>query len=336
MPTPITFPNITANQLYCQYSDVENLIGSTVAFKNLDESVVTNKILSSQEYINNGTHKKFSPFRVLEAYDGSGTNKIVLKNSPLIVLNSVNIYYQYPMPQVRLCNDWEYITDRNTGTVTFPLSNVGSPFFYPYAFNFFRGSRNVTVDAMYGFTEVVFGEVLTTTNNLTYSFADNCVSYGQNTTYDTTMSPQLYPLIYINGVLVKNNTYELINAHWQYDEMNLVYVIDANSNGIASVTFNEPQLGNVITADYPYWYIKADIVEACAKKAALELLTSFGTSLYSTDDDTISAADGVQLRNNKITYISGPWATTINRWQSDVDKIIKNNKAIQVPFGMNY
>jgi len=342
MLTPIQFPVLPQNQPYCTSTDVGNLIGNTIGFQNADSTTIQSAINQATAYIERETQKKFSPYRSKVRYDGNGTTKMVLKNSPIIAINEVDIYFTYPLELQRVAHDYDLIVDRQNGVIAFS-PYTAQPFFAPFAYVFYPSSRNVMIDAWFGYTEEVFSEQLATTDNLTFNFANPTVV--QNTVdnvYSPTTAPVLYPIIYQDGVQLQNTIYVQVNSSdiaengdWQIETDNIYYTLNKTSQGITSITFNQAPSG-VITADYGYWLIENDVVEATAKRASITLLQSFGNALYSSSDDTLSAADSMQLRQNKITYTNQPWNGLISAWNADIASFIKKRKSVQLPLMSGY
>jgi len=345
MSTPIQFPNLPQNQPYCQYSDVENLIGSTIGFQNVDTTVVQSFINQATKFIETQTQKKFSPYRMKRKYDGNGSTSLILRDNPIINLNEVDVWFTYPLNVERVSNDWNMIVDRSTSQISFPPF-TDQPIFAPWGFQFYPGLRNVTVDAWFGHTQDVWGEVPSSSDNLTFTLANpTAVKQTADTVYGLTETPVFYPKVYVDGNLLVNTTYVqesvsvgefVINNIWQVETDNIYYTVNTSANGITGFTFNQAPSGTV-TVDYSYWLVPYDAVDVTAKKTAIMLLQSFGTSLYSgIGDDSANGADSIQTRTGKVTYTSGAWGKVISSWQADIAEFIKRRKSIQIPFVSGY
>jgi hypothetical protein len=335
MSIPISlYPNITANTPYCLPSDVNNLIGSTEFYPNLSAEQVLSAIAQQQRKIDRLTNKKFSPYRTKLQYDGNSQNSMVLKDCPLITINEIDIWMTLPLNATRVCNDWDFIVDRHNGIISFPLI-INQPMFGPFGFQFFPGRGNINIDVTYGYTQEVYGESPTTSDNIHYVLTNPTgVMNSVANVYGSTSPPSFYPVVYLNGTPLVNTTFvQDSNSIWQVATNNLFYTINKGSAGITGLTFNNAVSG-IITVDYSFWLVPQDINEACAKMTAIALLMAAGTSLQ--DEDVWSAADTLQAQTSKNTYTSGPWGKAIELWKQEIAEVINNNKSILSPYLSSY
>lgn len=342
----IQFPVLPQNTNYCAVSDVLNLIGGVAPIVNgtCTQAQITQAITQATRWMEYRTNKFFSPRRLIKQYDGNGHTRMVLPDGPLISVNVLKVFFTYPLAVSRIAHDWDLLIDRAGSVISFPTF-IDSPFYQPFAFTFFRSSRNVTIDAWYGFTQEVWSDVLTTEdNNQTYSFAyPTVVKQSEPSTGDATKPPRFFPVIYKNGERLENTTYTLVNTGgptvnniWEVDQDNIYFTFNQGASGYASITFNTPnEPGDVITADYAYWFIPEDILEATAKKAATLLLASFATSSY--QDQQFQGATSIQMDGSRIQYQQGgQWGEQITDWKADIEQVIAAHKKIVMPFGIGY
>ena len=329
MPTPIRYPNIQSNQPYCTSTDVSNLIGNTSFYQNLSSSQIAAAIAVGQAKLNTQTQRQFSPYRIKQKYDGNGQSSMVLRDSPLIVINELDVWSTYGLNLNRIANDWDLIIDRTTGIISFPPSS-NQPIFSPFGFQFYLGNKNINVDATFGYTQEVYGEIPTTTENIHYALANpTAVMNASGFVYDSTVAPTFFPTVYKDNNIIVNTTFVQVNGVWNVQTDNIVYTTNQGSTGITGITFNQAVTG-VISVDYSYYYIPSDIIDATAKLAAIVLLTAAGTSLQ--DEDGLSAADSLQAETSKITWTLGPWGKVIEKWNQEINETIKMNKVLVIPY----
>ena len=340
--TPISFPILPQYSSYCTIADIRRLIGNVAPVTNGDipDADIQTHIDNATAWIEDQTQKFFSPRRLVEQYDGSGTSRMVLPNGPIMYLNEVDVYFTYPLALVRIAHDWDLMVDRNGYTISFPPYS-SAPFFAPFAYQFFKQSRNVTIDAWYGYTRRKL-ETLKTSDNTNYSFANPGVPLSLTTVYNPTNPPVIGPLVYVNGVLQVNRTYTLVNSatsasannQWQIASDNLIYTTNTGANGITSITFNTPVTGATVTADYHYWLIPADVADACAKKVAVTMLTGFATASF--PDQQFQGVEQIMVDGTRIQSIQGQWGSQIAQWDREINAVIRKRKSVQIPLGIGF
>jgi hypothetical protein len=341
--TPITFTNITPNLPYCQLSDIMSLIGGVepIADGTISTQQIQAAINAATSFVDNSTNRFFSPRRIISYLDGNGQGRLQLPVRPILTLNSVSIYVAYPLAISLFASDWNMRIDRATGTLSFPLGSW-MPTLAPFASFFLEGSENVIVDATYGYSNVVYGEVLSSTDNTNFSFANpTAVEYSTISTATDEVPPSIYPIVYLNGVPLVNTIYQLqTNAAvytqniWGIATDNIHYTFKISSKGITGIIFNTPlAVGTVVTVDYPYWLIPADIIECTAKRTAITLLASIGTALL--PDLQFQGATSVQMDGARIQWqAGGPWGEIIADWKTDIAATIANYKKLMLPYGL--
>ena len=345
MSTLIQYPVLPQQANYCTVADVKNLIGNVAPIANGDipDSQITTAITNATRDIESRTNRFFSPRRIIKQVDGNGHTRMVLPDSPIININKLSVYFTYPLALSRTANDWDLLIDRASGIISFPSFNA-SPFYQPFAFTFFKSSRNVTIDAWYGYTRSIFSDTLKSTDNTTYNFSfPTVVKQAQKTTGDSSVPPAFFPIIYKNGVAVANTIYTLVNGNgptvnnqWQIASDNLVFTLNSTGNGYSSITFNTPNGStDVITADYAYWLIPEDIAEATAKRAAITLLASFATASFA--DLQFQGASEIQMDGSRIRYQNGgQFGEAIADWKIDIQTTVSNHKKVVFPVGIGY
>jgi hypothetical protein len=349
MATPIQFPTLAQFTPYAQVSDIMNLIGNVgpIADGTITTTQITTALAQASRYLDQKTNRFFSPRRLVKQYDGNGKTRFQLPDRPLMYVNSLNIYFSYPFSLTRTANDWDLLLDRPRGNISFP-TYTQTPFFQPFGFVFFRGSKNIQLDAWYGYTETVYGDILSTSDNqnFTLTFPTAVPLSKMTPTVDLTNSPPTFtPTIYVNGNAVANEVLSLVTTdvvltqtEWEVGQNDLVYSALTNNQGITGITFNTPlQPTDVVTADYDYWYIPEDITDACAKKAAITLLASIATyGGYS--DVQFQGAVEVSSEGGRIRFNDtlGKFGHQITIWQSEILDVIQSRKAILAQFGQGY
>lgn len=351
MGTPITYPTFIQNDNYCSVADVRALIGNVEPILNgtLTDEAITANISAATAYMEARCNKFFSPRRIVRQIDGPGGSRLVLPDSPIININLLSVYWQYPLALVRQAYDWDLLQDRKSGIVAFPTF-IDVPFFSPYGFTFHRGSFNVTLDYWAGYTQSVYSDALVDSgDHQTYAFRHPCVvKQAQVSNGNPGIPPVFTPTIYKNSVPITANTSYVrvdttgptITQQWQVDADNQVFTFNQSaSGGYDSITFNSPnQSIDVITADYTYALPQGpdDVSEATAKRAAITILASIGTALL--PDLQYQGATEIQADGSRIRWqAGGPFGEIIADWKSDVEQVISTRKkAIMANIGLGY
>jgi hypothetical protein len=345
MSSPIQFITLPQNQPYCTVDDIKALIGNVAPIANgdVDDTALQKAAQAATTYIEQACHRKFSPFRSVKQLDGNGHTRMVLPDSPIINVNQLNVYFTYPLALSRVANDWDLLIDRPAGILSFPTFNE-QPFYAPFAYTFYKASRNVTIDAWYGYTRQMYSDVLTTTDHTTYAMTyPTGVKQSLTVIGDAGTPPSFTPTVYVNGVAQVNTTYALVNTNgpnvsnqWQIAADNLVYHLNTSANGITGITFNTPlQSTDVVTMDYAYWYIPEDIIDITAKRAAVTLLASFASATFA--DQQFQGASEIQADSSRIRYQNGgQWGEQIANWNAEVHAGIAQRKKVMLPFGIGY
>ncbi len=343
MSLPIKFNNITQAQPYASFQDVYNLIGPVLDAASLDQSIVQSAINSAQRYIEKNCNTVFTPRRIRFNQDGNGGFVLQLLKTPVINVNSIEIYSYNLLGLRSIIWDYQLVVNPDTGVVSYPLLN-GNILLAPIL-SFLKGNQNIRVDLHTGYMETVYDEILETTDFKTYTFANQMVvEYTELQGPNEVQPPLISPCIYINGVYQQNRVYQwspvtnisILGAQpepfntltWQIAEDNLVYTLNKTSSGITGITFNTPQSGNIITAQYRNALIPEDITEATTKKAAITVLTGLAThTAYS--DIQFMGVDEVQSNNARLMMQTGRWGFQISQWLSDIKEVIIANKQTQ-------
>lgn len=198
------------------------------------------------------------------------------------------------------------------------------------------------VDYAVGWSKSIQGETLTNSgDNRTYSFANPTVIRQATGVVPTqNQQPQYAPAIYVNGVQQINTTFTQTDTGievWSIAQDNLAYTLNAAPNGgIQSITFNTSlSSSDVVTADYSYAATPADLRDACAKAAAIDILTSTAAAPYG--DITTGGQMIVQMNGFKTQSApSGQFGPQIATWQSHVDAVVKRYKAAYLPIGTSF
>jgi len=344
MPTPITMTQVAQYQPYCTQSDVTNLIGNVINNSTFNTAAISTYISEAVRYIDRETNGFFSPRRMRTRQDGNARSRIVNTHPHIMAINELDVFFTYPLTLSRVAYEWDLLIDREAGVISFP-TYTASPVFAPFAFTFYPASLNVEIDAWYGYNKQIYGEQLTTSDHLIYTFANPTVIKQATQVaypYQYGQAPQLVPIIYKNGTALTNTTYVLAASPldsasniWQIQSDNLIYTLNAGSNGITSVTFNSANSSNdVITADYVYWYIPVDIQMAAAKRAASTVLSAIASAPF--DDNSYNGFDMVMMDSFKLQSSNGQFGALISRWQSEIDEVVKRNHQISLDFAGGY
>ena len=274
-----------AKQQYCQISDVTNLLSNVDGYDD-SASNVPIAISNATSFIDTATNRVFSPVRKVVQMDYSS---VFVLNSPIIAINSITI-------GTNVFSDSDVQIDRNSGLV-----NVPSNKFYNFDINwsnFFQ--PQMIVDYISGETQLSFDEVLTTSDNLTFSFANSCIPYTVPGSTDS------YPVVSVNGVIVSN------------------YSLNSAINGANSITFTSAVSGTV-TATYPYSVVDPQIISATAKLASVELLTAFAITGGFTNA-VYQGTSIIQMDSSFINVGNGQFSNKINQYKEEALVIIKNFK----------
>jgi hypothetical protein len=263
---------------------------------------------------------------------------MVLPHAPVLGINSVAIYYNYPLSLTRSAHEYDFNIERKKGVIAFP------PFAYssatmPYAFLFWKSSLNVQLDYVVGWTKSVQAEVMTTSDHLTYTFANTAVRQSTGIVPTMNTAPSFTPTIYIDGVAQVNTTYvqtSQVSSDWQIEADSLVYTVNYSpGGGIASITFPSSQTGHAITADYSYSYTPADLRDACAKLAAITVLNSVALAPYG--DVTTGGHTSVQVNGFKTQANDrGQFGPQIQSWEAEVAATVANYKPINLPTSLSF
>jgi hypothetical protein len=335
--TPIQYPAFPANVPLCSTTDVSAVLFSLTP--TVDATLMSNAIAAAKTSLEQRTNRILTPKRIQRRLDGNGKDRMVLPEFPILVLNEVQVYYTYPLGLTRKAHEWDFIISRNTGVISFP------PYAYsvatqPFAFTFYPSSKNVLVDYTVGFTEQLFGDLLSSEDHTTFAFSYPAVKQAINVVPDTSTAPQFTPTIYVNGVAQTNTTYvntDTANGGWQVETDNLVYRLNQNAaGGYSGVTFNTPlQPSDVVTADYSYWFIPADLKDAAAKQAAITVLSAIAVAPYgdaSTGGMTSVQMDGFRTQAND----KGQWGPQIQQWSDEIDAVVQSYRQITFPTTSGY
>jgi hypothetical protein len=334
MATPITFPTLPQGLPYCSPADVNSLLGNLAS--SVPAQSMANAIASATSFMSSQTNRHFTPRRVIRRYDGNGRSRMVLADDHLIAVNQLSVYFSYPLSLARIANDWDLLLDRAAGIISFAIFTA-SPIFAPFSFTFYPGSQNVEVDAWFGFTQNVYTETLTTSDNTTYTFANPTAlrqtSPGSAYPYSTPQPPAITPFVYKNGTLLANTVYEQVQTTdqaptplWEVQTDNVYYTLNANASGLSGVTFNSANSpSDVITADYAYWEIPADVTEATAKKAAIVLLQGLAQTGFPAVE--YMGAVQVAIDGSRLQYgVGGQFDGIIGLLTADINAVIKQRK----------
>lgn len=333
MPTNITFPTLPQNQPYCSVDDVRNLIGSVAPISDLSDDQIQSYIASATTSIETQTNNKFGTFRIRDRMDGNGSHSMTLKYSHVLWVNEALVYMRYPEPVDRKVHDFDLIVDRESGIITMPGIHY-SPFFSLSGNWFYKGLRNVATDTWHGWSQSVFGEALTSTDGLTYDFVnDTAIKTTLVPGGNSNVVPVIGPVVYVDDVAQVNTTYTLVDGQWQADTDNIVYTLNVGANGYTGITFNTSQSGHSVTVDYDYWFIPLDINEACTKMAAVDLLVS--SSLTGGFDDLgFQGVKEYAIDGARVIYAdNGQFGNQMDRWNTDVQAILKRHTRIPFVFG---
>jgi hypothetical protein len=345
MTQSITFPSLPQYQNYCTVADVKNLIGNVYPISNGDvaDAQIQSVIANATDFIDAQTHNFFSPRRLRFKMDGNGKSRMVLPHSHVLWVNELDVYFTYPVSLSRIAHDWDINVDRPAGILSFP-PYTNAPFFAPFAYTFFKSSRNVQVDAWFGWSRSIFGEVPTSADRQNYVFANpTAITNTKEAIYFPTTPPEFGPTVYLNGQKLVNTTYTLVtsidssaNNQWEIQTDNIYYTLQVGPNGFTGIKFNSPNANtDVVTVDYDFWYIPSDIKDICAKKVAVTLLTSFATSTF--QDQQFQGAVEIQSDGpSRIKYEGGQWGPQINWWDSEIEKVIRKHTRIPMPYGVGY
>lgn len=284
-----------AKQLYCTPNDVTNLLSNIDGYVST-LPITTTAINNATNYVDFNTNRTFAPTRKIVELDFDYNHSFVL-NSPIISINSITI-------GSTLLYDSDVQIDRNSGLVILPTSN-----FTNFNTNFSQYFQpKIIVDYISGSSDVSFDEVLTTTNNLTFNFAQKGVQY---TIPGSTNS---YPIISVDGVVVSSAS----------------YVVNTSSNGDTGITFSQPiSSSSIVTATYPFWSLDPLIVSATAKLSAIEILTQLSlTSGYSSAQ--FQGVSVIQADSSSIQFGNGQFSKQIAQYKKEVDEILKGYRRMSL------
>jgi len=306
---------------YCQPTDVQNVLGSISygASASQDTTYLSNLIAQATQDFEAQTERRFCPVHYNEFYDGTGMPRIITQHAPILGINYVNNYINAQLLTVTQ-HDYQLQTERRSGIISIPLTYTTSAS-VQYTQAFFRGNRNVQVDYWAGFGRQVIGEVLTTTDNLTYSFANPTLAQTVVEQLGPLyVTPPVYrPIVYVNGVQLVNTTYQFVNSasgtSWQVVQDSIYYTVNWSAG---TITFHSSQAGQTITSDYEYYYIPYDVARAVTKLAAIQVLELEGVGQGGSLGQGTSA---LEIDGYKATYgkqSAFPWEGTITAWQSEI------------------
>jgi hypothetical protein len=323
----LTYPDSVP---YAKPTDVSNLLGAITygAIPSQDNNYLTSVIAQATQYFETQTDRRYCPVRYIERIDGTGMPSIIVQNSPILVLNVVQNYINAQLLTV-IQGDYSLTTERPTGIIRIPLSYTTSAS-VQYTQAFFKGNRNVLVDYWAGFGRQVFGETLTTTDNVTYSFANPTLAQTLYEQFGPIIStPPIYrPIVYVNGVQLTNTLYqyESLASGSQYvvAQDKIYYTVNWSAG---TITFNSPQApGTVVTSDYEYYYVPGDVSRAVAKIAAIQILELEGIGLGGSLGQGTS---DYQMDGFKATYgkqSAFPWEGIILTWQAEIAATVNKYK----------
>lgn len=340
MSTAISYVNISTPIPYAALSDVNNLIGSVISAADVSTQQINSEIVASSKYIEKKCNQVFRPRTVRFNQDGANAQVCLSTITPIININEIEIYTYNLLGLRRILFDYQLVIDSKTGVLAYPLTNniTLSP-----NFSFLSGVQNLRFSVHQGFTETVYDETLTTKDLITYKFANPYViEYTELPGPNSSQQPLISPLIYVNGVYQANRTYswEMLNTvaylgavqepfsteTWMVGSDNLIYTTNYTSLGITGVTFNSAlPVGSTVTCMYRHAVIPEDIAQATAKHAAVNILRSVATGIYS--DLQFMGVDQIQDNNARIMANTGRFESQITGFLLDVKETIVANKS---------